>query len=129
MKLHKCLAATIAALAITVHAGEPMTWPDDADGDVLRQLAEVGMDFTKEYEVDFNVDFDKWPPPDAAVKKLKNKYKNIELVAPEGGDVGHIRFQLKHLVTYEWVMAVQRETTDLVRDAGGRCESWGVMGP
>ncbi len=44
-------------------AGSPMTWPQDADGDVFRQLQKSGFDFTKLYVVDFNVDFAKWPRP------------------------------------------------------------------
>jgi len=37
-------------------------WPDDADGGVFRNLAANAFDFSKQYSVDYNVDFDSWPP-------------------------------------------------------------------
>lgn len=60
-----------------------MPWPNDADGDVFRRLESHGFDFTKEYDVDFNVDFDDWPPPAESVNLLKSKYNNVEIVEPE----------------------------------------------
>lgn len=106
-----------------------MKWPNDADGDVFRQLSQMGMNFSKEYTVDFTVDFETWPPNPKALKALKAKYKAVEVIPPNGDDSGYVLFQLRHLVTYEWVLTVQKEATDLVRAYSGRCESWGVMGP
>ena len=34
-----------------------MTWPSDADGDVLRRLEQSGFHFSKSTLIDFNVDF------------------------------------------------------------------------
>lgn len=118
-----------AQFGLTGSAGGSMKWPNDADGDVFRQLSQMGMDFTKEYTVDFTVDFETWPPDLKAIEALKAKYDTIEVIPPDGDDSGYVLFQLRHLVTYEWVTTVQKEATGLVKTHGGRCESWGVMGP
>jgi hypothetical protein len=110
-----------------------MSWPDDADGDVLRRLEADNFDFSKEYSVDFNVDFDKWPPPQEAVNILKTRYTNMQVIDPDKEDLeegefnGYIVFQLTNRISYEFVTKTQTEVTRLVRRFGGLCESWGVM--
>jgi len=61
-----------------------MSWPTDADGDVLRRLQNGGFDFSKPTLIDFNV-------------------------------------------TYELVMNVQSEVTELMAPFRGECSSWGVL--
>jgi hypothetical protein len=127
----KKLFSLVVTLVVTsaACAGGSMKWPNDADGDVFRQLSQMGMDFSKEYTVDFTVDFETWPANPKAIEALKAKYGTVEVIPPDGDDPGYVLFQLRHLVTYEWVTTVQKEATDLVKAYGGRCESWGVMGP
>lgn len=125
-----CLFVLIAGSAFAARkvSGPTTTWPEDADGKVFRLLQQQGFDFTKSYLVDFNVDFDKWPPSEEAIKALKEKYSEIKVNPPEGGDNGHFRFQINHQLSYEWVLEVQRTVSEMMRPFGGRCESWGVMG-
>ena len=110
-----------------------MSWPNDADGDVLRRLEAVNFDFTKEYSVDFNVDFDSWPPPQQAVDLLKSKYENVRVIEPdeealeEGEFNGYIEFQIYNRVNYEFVIRIQKEVTRIMRNFGGWCNSWGLM--
>ncbi|RPI74557.1 MAG: ribonuclease E inhibitor RraB [Desulfobacteraceae bacterium] len=110
-----------------------MDWPNDVDGEVLSGLEADHFDFNKEYQVDFNVDFEEWPPAEEAVRLLKSKYANIETVDPEEGEPeedgcnGYLSFQIKSRVTYEFVTQIQKETTEAMRPFGGWCESWGVM--
>lgn len=101
-------------------------WPDDADGDVLRRIESSGFDFDKPCVIDFNVDFDAWPPSPSAIETLKRKFqstKSYEL--PEGG--GYMQFQLVERLSYDLVMRVQSEVSDLMAPYGGVCESWGVL--
>ena len=104
-----------------------MAWPNDADGDVLRRLKDNGFDFTKEYEIEFNVDFDNWPPPEEAINKVKENYPNTEIVEPEEGYEGYLLFQVRVKVSYDLVTSIQRKVSELVKPYGGVCESWGVM--
>ena len=104
-----------------------MTWPNDADGDVLRSLEENGFDFTKEYEIDFNIDFNSWPPPEEAINKIREYYPNIETYEQEEEYEGYLQFKVKSKVNYELVTSMQRKVTAMVEKYGGVCESWGVM--
>ena len=103
-------------------------WPDDADGGVFRRLEECGFDFSRKHKIDFEVDFDIWPPPEAAVTALESKYPSVTLCRPEDDFPGHVRLEVFDVVTYEFVIRMQEEVTRLVAPFGGRCDSWGVIG-
>ena len=102
-------------------------WPDDADGGVFRNLAAAGFDFSKSWAVDYNVDFESWPPPDAALELLRTMHGEFGIYPPERGDLGYVQFQVVGPVTYEGVTSVQRRTSAAMQPFGGVCESWGVM--
>jgi hypothetical protein len=107
-------------------AAQPQ-WPNDADGDVLRGMEECGFDFSSAAIIDFNVDFEPWPPQPAALVVLRARFRGAEVIEPEGDFRGYVQFQVEAPVTYELVIRMQREVTDLMRPYGGYCESWGVM--
>lgn len=104
-----------------------MQWPDDADGDVLRGMEEDGFDFSRQHAIDFNVDFESWPPMPQAIAILKRHYPSATIQEPEDDGAGYVQFQVTALVSYDLVMKVQRDVSTLMADFGGRCESWGVM--
>src|SRR5262245_12325024 len=104
-----------------------MNWPDDADGDVLRGLEDDGFDFSRSHVIDFNVDFDSWPPMPQAIAVLKRRYPSAAVCQPDGNDNGYMQFQIEAVLSYDLVMKVQRDVSELMADFGGRCESWGVM--
>jgi hypothetical protein len=103
------------------------TWPDDADGDVLRNLESKGFDFSKTYSIDFVVEFDSWPPPEEAKRELEKAFPNLrEYEDEESGDREMI-FQIKDKLTYELVTKTQAKANSIVGPHGGRCEAWGVL--
>lgn len=104
-----------------------MSWPDDADGDVFRRLEASGFDFSRDYTIDYIVDFDSWPPSPAVLKLLRERYGEIELCAPEDDSRGSILFRVVGRVSYEGVTSVQRLVTAAMRPHGGVCESWGLL--
>lgn len=111
-----------------------MNWPDDADGDVLRSLEEDGFDFNKEYLVDFDVDFNKWPPSKNEEQEIKKLYPNCRFYDPleedieDGNTIGYVNIQIESKITYEFVIKTQEEITKTMKPFGGWCEAWGVMG-
>jgi len=102
-------------------------WPDDADGGVFRKLAAAGFEFGKTWAVDYNVDFEAWPPPDAALELLRSMYGALAMYPPDQGDIGYVQFQIIGPVTYERVTSIQRHASSAMQPFGGVCESWGVM--
>jgi hypothetical protein len=102
-------------------------WPEGADGDVFRRLLADGFDFSKPLEIDFNVDFEGWPPQPDAVEHIRAHFTGISLIPPEDGSDGYILVQVFDRVTYSLVLQVQDELSKLAAPFGGVCESWGVL--
>jgi hypothetical protein len=96
-------------------------------------MEESGFDFTKEHDIDFNIDFDHWPLSTEEQRIITKLYPNCQFVNPEpedieeGENIGYVQFYIKSKVTYELVMNIQKKTTDAVHGIGGWCESWGVL--
>jgi Regulator of ribonuclease activity B len=104
-----------------------MSWPVDADGDVLRRLQAQGFNFSEPHTIDFNVEFRQWPPTHEALKLLRTRYPNLEVVEPDADSPGYVSFQVLGQVSYEHITSVQRSISSLVANFGGACESWGVL--
>ena len=110
-----------------------MSWPKDADGDVFRRLEDNGFDFEREYEIDFNIDFNSWPLANETVDFISGLYPSAKVIEPDeedienGETIGYIQFQVVSKLTYDLVMSIQKEVTEKVKKYGGWCESWGVM--
>ena len=102
-------------------------WPQDADGDVLRRLKDAGLDFATPHTLDFNVDFDSWPPKPEAVALLTAWFPSARLIEPDGGDPGYALFQIFEKLSYEFVVGVQAKVSRAMRPFGGVCESWGIL--
>lgn len=111
--------------------GSGRQWPDDVDGDVLRRFDEDGFDFSKPVDIEFNIDFEPWPPSDEFMQKLRAVHPGAEVIEPGDGDDedddGYIQVVVNDRLSYELVMRVQRELTALAAPYGGVCDSWGAF--
>ena len=111
-----------------------MEWPNDADGDVLRNLKKNNFDFASEHEVDFNIDFDHWPLTEVEQKYLLQSYPNAEVIEPDEDDFtssdpyGYVLVKFNSKISYEFVVEVQHLITQKMSPIGGVCESWGLWG-
>lgn len=88
-----------------------MNWPNDADGDVLRRMAGTGFDFDRPWLIDFNVDFDHWPPPGEALSRLAREFPSAMVHDPSEENGGYVQFQVRALVTYALVTRIQAEVS------------------
>ena len=103
-----------------------MSWPPDADGDAMRRLENAGFDFKQPHPVDFQIDFEGWPPAKEALLLLEDKYGPIGVYGPEDDFHGYVQCTVVEPVTYEFVTRMQREISTLMKPFGGCCDSWGV---
>ena len=103
------------------------SWPKDADGDVFRRLEAAGFDFTVSHNIDFNIDFDAWPPSADLIRHLRQQYPNLKMFEPDGERKGYVLLVIEAKLSYELVMFVQSSVSKLAAPFGGVCESWGVM--
>jgi len=58
---------------------------------------------------------------------LEGSGLDIEVYEPDGEHEGYFQFQVYALVTYELVMNVQSEVSELMTPFQGECSSWGVL--
>ena len=101
--------------------------PYDADGNVIRNLLQKGFDFSKEYEIDFNVDFHLWPPNEKALVRLQERFPNLEIFEGDEREDNYILLRVSNRVSYDFVVKTQNQVTNLVSEYGGYCDSWGVL--
>ena len=127
----------VAAIALTIAGcgdkSRGVDFPPGPDGDVFRLLVADGFDFSKQRRIDFDVDFDQWPPSTNALATLAAKYDYVEVLNPTEEDMsqgitnGYVLIQIEDLLSYDLVIKTQSELTELMQPFGGRCESWGVV--
>jgi hypothetical protein len=104
-----------------------MNWPNDADGEVLRSLENGGFDFRRRCLIDFNVDFEEWPPSSEAMSLLAREYPSLKVSEPDAGSPGYLQFQVYGILDYEVVTRVQESVSESMAVYKGRCDSWGVL--
>jgi hypothetical protein len=102
-------------------------WPQDVDGDVFRRMQASGFDFEKPCDIDFNIDFDTWPPADEFLNLLRNRFSKVELFEPDQNGDGYVQVVVHAPLTYELVMSVQSSVSQLASPFKGICESWGAL--
>ncbi|WP_411267518.1 ribonuclease E inhibitor RraB [Asticcacaulis sp. 201] len=103
--------------------GSTIDWPNDADGDVMRRLQRGGFTFDREVAIDFNIDFERWPPDASIMAVLANAFPSATVSVEEG----YVRVQVRSLLTYDFVMKTQADLTQICAAFGGICESWGIL--
>ena len=103
-----------------------MDWPAGADGNVFRSLQSRGFDFAKPRDIDFQIDFAAWPPPDEAIATLERDY-TVQRYEPEGDGSGYLQITIFAMLTYDFVIAMQDNFSRQLSPFGGRCECWGVL--
>jgi hypothetical protein len=102
------------------------TWPNDDDGDLLRKLENDGLDFSVAHQVDFQIDFERWPPASQAIQFLEKLYGQCTVVEPDEDSDGYVEVAKNMLVTYEGIIAVKEQITALLKPFGGVCDWWDV---
>lgn len=100
-------------------------WPSGADGDVFRRLETHDFDFKPSHTIDFNVDFEQWPPAKAAIEALRAIYPELEVFEPDSSGAGYVQFQVQSRLSYELVIEIQASVSALMQPYAGVCESWG----
>ena len=102
-------------------------WPGDVDGDVFRRMQSSGFDFETPIDIDFDVDFDAWPPADEFLDSLREQFSKVKTYPPAADGDGYVQFAVHAPLTYELVMFIQSTVSELASPFGGVCESWGAL--
>ena len=102
-------------------------WPRDADGDVFRSLEQDGCDFSKDYDIDFFVDFAEWPPDSQAIAILKDEFGAVSQEDTEEKQTPCVQCKIHGKLTYDFVTGMQAKITERMTPYGGLCADWGVQ--
>ena len=105
-----------------------MDFPNDADGDSLRRVAESGSDLSQPMSIDFTV---KAPDERAAriIADLVSARGFDPSISDGDGKSSWSVFCSKFmLATHEGVVAAQAELNELSRPHGGACDGWLTFG-
>ena len=117
-------------------------YPDDADGDALRELADEGVDMSQPVLIEFAVA----APDDDAAQKIgaalaEHGYQAhvdfdegepdedgaIDPDDPEFGPAWTVYVGISMVPTYDEVMRIQADLDRIAGPHGGRADGWGVM--
>ena len=105
-----------------------MDFPGDAHGDALRRIyADEDFNPENEYLIDFNVDFNSWPPSNEAIKILEAKYGKVDYYEDDDGKDGYLNVQINGLVSYDFIISKMDEISEMIENEDGYSNCWGVM--
>jgi Regulator of ribonuclease activity B len=103
-------------------------YPDDDDGDALRQVRAAGADMSLPMTIEYSI----------AAPSLANARQLCKLIAPCGYDPQiyvddedqsvSIYCGRRMLATYDGVVSCQTELNRLCEPYGAQCNGWGTMG-
>ena len=104
------------------------SYPDDADGDALRQVADQGSDMSRPMTIDFVISTgDMAKARSIAQLVTEHGYRSDLHPDDEAGSI-EVYCTRRMVATYEGVVACQAELTRLCEPFGVVCDSWGTYG-
>lgn len=116
------------------------TYPDDADGAVLGELASHGVDMTQPLRIEFAVDSPDEAASQAIEKSLKKAGYGAEVYFDEGepeegemdsddefGPSWTVNVNVKMVPEYDEIVRIQQELDRLAHPFGGKADGWGAM--
>ena len=104
------------------------SYPDDADGDALRQVADQGSDMSRPMTIDFVISTgDMAKARSIAQLVAEHGYRSDLHPDDEAGSI-EVYCTRRMVATYEGVVACQAELTRLCEPFGVVCDSWGTYG-
>ncbi len=102
-------------------------YPNDADGDAIRRIAKQS-NMSKPMLIDFVVEV-----PDegagraiASIASMHGYESSVEFDASSGSWTCYCKKRM--LLTYDAVIAAQRELDDISASLGGHTDGWGTLG-
>lgn len=105
-----------------------LDYPNDADGDALKRVADGGSDMSKPMDIDFTVAV----PSEAIGRQLAVVAERCgyrpRLDQDEEDGSWSVYCTRKMLASYQGIAAAQAELDELSRPLGGYSDGWGTFG-
>lgn len=102
-------------------------FPDDADGDALRRVAERS-DMSRPMNIDFAVDVPNQARAEGMAQLAAQRGYTTRVACDTPGQRWTCYCSKCMVPTYEAVVAAQKELDELSEPLGGRSDGWGTLG-
>jgi hypothetical protein len=105
-----------------------LSFPNDADGDVLRSLLERGVNFAAPHNIDFCISIPSKEQGDMLLPILKTRGLTGTLERDEESGRWTCYCAKNMMLDYDELMATQALLDELSRPYGGYSDGWGTFG-
>ncbi|MFT4515830.1 MAG: hypothetical protein ACI89X_003936 [Planctomycetota bacterium] len=126
-------------------------FPDDDDGDVLKSLAEAGVDLSKSLEIEFHVAvpdeesgkkvaaavqaggykcelvFDEGEPEDGEAEEGGESHEDQDVGSDEFGPMWTVHVPIDLVPEHQRIVEIQAELEGFSKPHGGGSDGWGVV--
>ncbi|ABE55789.1 protein of unknown function DUF1260 [Shewanella denitrificans OS217] len=106
-----------------------MQFPDDDNGEMLKAMAEAGIDLSKALEVDFFLVFDEQRDAESALEALSQSdlEGELELVFDDEIAKWELIVAINMVPAYDALVAKETELNTFAAEFDGMTDGWGVM--
>lgn len=106
-----------------------MQFPDDDNGQMLKAMADAGIDLSKALEVDFFLVFQDKRDAESALEELVSKDADgeVELNFDEEANQWEVIVCITMVPEYDALVAKEVELNDFAQEFDGISDGWGVM--
>jgi hypothetical protein len=103
-------------------------FPDDATGEVLRDMQAHGVDFAVPHRVEFVLLFEKSEPARRCAQAIERQggYKVVVRANDTAGGFD-VQADREMLLSYDAITQVEAELGELAAQFGGHSDGWGVL--
>lgn len=105
-----------------------MDFPNDADGDALRRLAEDGNDLTRPMHIDFTISVPSLAAGHAVARAAQELGYRTSVEHDEEGATWTCYCSRHMVASYDAVVLAQEELSRVSGPHGGHCDGWGSFG-
>jgi len=105
-----------------------MQFPDDANGDLLKEMQSAGLDLSQPREIEFFHLFDGEKSAAAMVEAVRSAVEAAAIVVEEQPKRGEWQVCTTVIVfpSYDNVTGMEKQLDDIAKRFGGRGDGWGV---
>jgi hypothetical protein len=108
--------------------GRSLDFPDDADGDALRRMAEDGNELTRPMQIDFTISVPSLAAGHAVAQAAQEIGYRTSVERDEETETWTCYCSRHMVASYDAVILAQEELSLVSALHGGHCDGWGSFG-
>lgn len=103
-------------------------YPDDADGDALRNIAASGSDMSRPMVIDFAIDTSSKSIAQACLTAIEEAGFEASLYQDDEDQRWSVYVPIRMIAEYNAIVRTQKILGELVAEHGGTPDGWGTFG-